>query len=202
LFVTARSRHPQGRKPVTDHAAIERAAFALYEEQGFEATTVDAIATAAGIGRRTLFRYYPSKNDIPWGQFDESLAELTKCLTSMPHDIPVYEAVHRAVLAFNHVDDSAVEQHRQRMRLLLRTPALQAHSVLRYRQWREVIASYVAGRYGMASEDLLPRTVGQVALALALSAYEQWLEQENRPIEELLDEALAGLRTYLADPGR
>ncbi|WP_157570432.1 mycofactocin system transcriptional regulator [Microtetraspora malaysiensis] len=200
--MTTRSRHPQGRKPVTDHAAIERAAFTLFEERGFEATTVDAIAEAAGIGRRTLFRYYPSKNDIPWGQFDESLATLARSLDAMPRDIPVREAVHRAVLAFNRFDDAALSQHRQRMTLLLRTPALQAHSTLRYRQWREVIARYVAGRYGLAPADLLPRMVGQVSLALALSAYEQWLEQEGRSIEELLDEALAGLRAYLAEPGR
>src|SRR4051794_25642732 len=119
----------------------------------------------------------------------------------MPHDIPVYEAVHRAMIAFNHVDDTALAQHRQRMTLLLRTPALQAHSALKYRQWREVIAGYVAERHGMARDDLLPRTVGQVTLAVALSAYEQWLEHEDRTIEELLSEALSGLRRYLAQGG-
>lgn len=195
-------RRPKGRPPVTDHAAIERAAFTLFTERGFEETTLEAIAEAAGVGRRTLLRYYPSKNDIPWGRFDDNLVGLRKCLESMPHDIPVHEAVHRAVLAFNHVDDAALAQHRQRMTLLLRTPALQAHSALKYRQWREVITTYVAGRYGMAPDDLLPRTVGQTALALALSAYEQWLEHEHRTIEELLDEALSSLRKYLAHPAR
>jgi len=192
------SGRPKGRPPVTDRAAIERAAFALFTERGFEATTLDAIAEAAGIGRRTLLRYYPSKNDIPWGRFDESLADLRESLASMPRDIPVYEAVHRAVLTFNHVDEAAVAQHRQRMTLLLRTPALQAHSALKYRQWCEVITSYVAGRLGMAPGDLLPRAVGQVSLALTLTAYDTWLEEEDRTIEECLDEALSGLRAYFA----
>jgi mycofactocin system transcriptional regulator len=200
--VNTSPRRPKGRPPVTDHAAIERAAFALFTDRGFEETTLEAIADAAGIGRRTLLRYYPSKNDIPWGQFDENLVHLRKSLNSMPRDIPVYEAVHRAVLAFNQVDDTALAQHRQRMTLLLRTPALQAHSALKYRQWREVITTYVAERYGMAPDDLLPRTVGQATLALALSAYEQWLEHDDRRIEEFLNEALSGLRRYLADPGR
>src|SRR5215213_2120704 len=62
-----------GRPPATTHAAIERTAFALFERQGFEATTLDDIAAALGVGRRTLFRYYPSKNDILWGRFDASL---------------------------------------------------------------------------------------------------------------------------------
>jgi mycofactocin system transcriptional regulator len=200
--VSSPRRRPKGRPPVTDHAAIERAAFALFTERGFEETTLEAIAVAAGVGRRTLLRYYPSKNDIPWGQFDDNLVNLRKSLESMPHNIPVYEAVHQAVLAFNHVDDAALAQHRQRMTLLLRTPALQAHSALKYRQWREVITNYVAERYSMASDDLLPRTVGQVSLALALSAYEQWLEHADRTIEELLDEALSGLRRYFADARR
>ncbi|MEU6037874.1 mycofactocin system transcriptional regulator [Actinomadura sp. NPDC047616] len=192
------SRRPKGRPPATDHAAIERAAFALFTERGFEATTLDAIAEAAGIGRRTLLRYYPSKNDIPWGRFDESLADLRGSLAAMPDDIPVHEAVHRAVLAFNHVDEAAVAQHRQRMTLLLRTPALQAHSALKYRQWCEVITSYVAGRLGLPCDALLPRAVGNVSLALTLSAYEEWLEREDRTIEECLDEALSGLRAYFA----
>jgi mycofactocin system transcriptional regulator len=200
--VSTPPRRPKGRPPITDHAAIERAAFALFTERGFEETTLEAIAEAAGVGRRTLLRYYPSKNDIPWGQFDDNLVGLRRCLESMPHDIPVYEAVHRAVVAFNHVDDAALPQHRQRMTLLLRTPALQAHSAIKYRQWREVITTYVAKRYGMVCDDLLPRTVGQTALALALAAYEQWLEHEDRTIEELLDEALSALRKYFADPGQ
>src|SRR5262245_3567476 len=66
----SRLDHPAiGRPVVTSHAAIEEAAFRLFGERGFEGTTLDAIAREVGIGRRTLFRYFASKNDIPWGQF-------------------------------------------------------------------------------------------------------------------------------------
>jgi mycofactocin system transcriptional regulator len=172
-------------------------AFHLFAERGFEETTVDAIAEAAGIGRRTLFRYYPSKNDIPWGQFDAGLSRLRDFLDNTPPGMPVYQAVHRAILDFNHLDEAAVPQHRQRMRLLLTTPALQAHSALKYAEWRQVIATYVAQRHAVPVGDLLPRTVGHVSLALALSAYEQWLEDETSALPKLLDCALHGLRTYL-----
>jgi mycofactocin system transcriptional regulator len=185
-----------GRPPVTDHGAIERAAFALFTERGFEATTLEDIAAAAGIGRRTLLRYYPSKNDIPWGHFDQSLVELRDHLEAMPRTIAVYRAVHQAVLAFNRFPPEAIPQHRQRMRLLLTTPALQAHSVLRYAQWRSTIAGYVAHRVGAAETDLLPRTIGQVTLAVSLSAYEHWLLDEDEPLERLLDAALDGVVKY------
>ncbi len=160
---------------------------------------MDAIAEAAGIARRTLFRYYPSKNDIPWGQFDAGLVRLREFLEAMPLDVPVHQAVHQAVLDFNHLDEAAIPQHRQRMRLLLTTPALQAHSALKYAAWRRVIAEYIARRYRLSADDLLPRTVGHVSLGMALSAYEQWLDSEHASLPQLLNSALAGLRLYLCE---
>lgn len=174
-------------------------AFRLFDEQGFENTTVDEIAAAAAVSRRTLFRYYPSKNDIPWGRFDESLESLAEHLREMPADLPVAEAVQESVKAFNFVDPDAVVQHRRRMRLLMETPALQAHAALRHAAWRGVIASYVAERRGLSPDDLHPRTVGRVALALALSAYQQWLEDERASLPDLLDETFEALRVHVSD---
>src|SRR5689334_19972758 len=156
----------QGRPPATSHAAIESIAFSLFEEHGFEATTLDDIAAALGVGRRTLFRYYPSKNDILWGQFDDSLRHFERFLDAIPADVPILSAVQRAILDFNKLDPAAVPQHRQRMRFLLTTPALLAHSELRYTAWRDVVARYVAERTGLQPTDLVPTTVGRVSLAL------------------------------------
>ena len=188
-----------GRPPATSHAAIETAAFRLFAERGFEDTTAEDIADSVGIGRRTLFRYFPSKYDIPWGQFATSLSHLRETLDSMPLDIAVSEAVQRSVVEFNHVDPDAIDQHRARMTLILGTPALQAHSVLMYEQWRTVIAEYVARRYGLRADDALPRTVGHVSLALSLSAYEQWLGSDGAPLDDLLYSTLTTLREYLND---
>lgn len=189
-----------GRPRATDHSTIEKAAFDLFDQRGFEQTTVEDIARAAGIGRRTLFRYFSSKNDIPWGRFDDNLRQLREYLDATPDELPVHVAVHRAVLDFNRLDPDAVAQHRRRMRLLLTTPALQAHSVLRYEDWRGVIADFVARKYGLPRSHLLPRTIGRVSLALALSAYDQWLDDEDAALGELLDDAMNGLRDYLLGP--
>lgn len=197
--VTTRTGPSPGRPPATSHAAIESSAFALFAERGFDETTVDDIAEAVGVGRRTLFRYFPSKFDIPWGEFDQSLVSFQDTLRSMPREIPVWQAVHRGVIQFNTFDEHAIAQHRARMALILRTPALQAHSVLMYERWRSVIAHYVAARYHVASTDLLPRTVGHASLALALSAYEQWLHSQTAPLEMLLDASMSSLRTFLVD---
>jgi TetR/AcrR family transcriptional regulator, regulator of mycofactocin system len=194
--------HPgaTGRPPATSHAAIERAAFRLFAERGFAGTTLDAIAAEVGISPRTLLRYYDSKNDIPWGRFAETLDGFRTVLAAQPADRPLADAVHAGVVAFNRFDLDAHPSHRERMALILRTPALQAHAVLRYEQWRAVIAEFVAARCGLAPDDLLPRTVGQVSLALTLSAYGHWLDHPDLALPDLLDAAMAGLRGYVAAP--
>jgi mycofactocin system transcriptional regulator len=187
----------RGRPVATSHAQIEAAAFRLFAERGFEAVTMADIAAEVGVGRRTLFRYFESKNDIPWGQFDRTLDGFRAILAATPDDVPLAEAVQRAVLAFNEYPTDAYPCHRDRMRLILETPALQAHSVLRYAEWRSVISEYVAARTGWLPTDTLPRTVGSVSLALAISAYEGWLADPDSDLATLLDETMASLRDYL-----
>ncbi len=193
-------RSPAGRPEVTSHAEIERVAFQLFAARGFEGTTLEAIAEGVGVSRRTLFRYFASKNDIPWGQFDRTLEHFRELLAVMPEDLPLEEAVHRGVVAFNRFPDDADPGHRERMRLILETPTLQAHSVLRYRQWRRVIQEYVAERRAERVDDLVPRLVGHVSLGVAIAAYEQWLEDESLGLERLLGDLRDALRLYLADP--
>jgi TetR/AcrR family transcriptional regulator, regulator of mycofactocin system len=187
-----------GRPPATTHAAIEQVAFDLFEQQGFEATTLDDIAAALGIGRRTLFRYYPSKNDILWGQFDDSLRRFERYLDAVPAEVTVLEALRRAIIDFNRLDPDAVPQHRLRMRFLLTTPALLGHSELRYTAWRDVVARYVAKRTGLEPTDLPPATAGRVALALSLTAYEQWLRDERAAFSDLLNAVFDSFRSLSA----
>jgi len=194
----ARPRVAPGRPGATSHAAIEQAAFGLFAARGFAGTTLDDIAAAVGVGRRTLFRYYRSKNDIPWGQFDRTLNDFRRILDTTPDGLPLWEAVHRGVVRFNEFPGDARPGHRERMTLILGTSELQAHSALRYAEWRAVIASYAAARLGLAPTDLVPTTVGHVSLALALAAYEAWLRDPGRPLAGLVDEAMLGLRTHLA----
>lgn len=195
--MTATTKRAPGRRAVTDHGSIERAAFRLFEEQGFDETTMEQIAEAVGVGRRTLFRYFPSKNDIPWGQFDQSLRVFAAQLASVPQEVPVSEAVHRCVVAFNDFDEESLPQHRTRMRLILETPTLQAHSALRYKAWRGVIEEYVALRLNQRPDALLPRMAGHVSLALAVSSYEQWLLDPGSDLTAILQLEMETLRMYL-----
>lgn len=170
-------------------------ALELVAEHGFEATTVEDIAAAAGISRRTFFRYYPSKNDVVWGDFEVQLGAMGQWLTATPTHRPVLEVLSQAVVRFNSLPPSAVAAHRQRMSLILHVPALQAHSALRYADWRAVVARFVAGRTGGAETDRLPQLVGHVALGAAVASYEEWLTDESADLSSLLAQSFTDLRT-------
>ncbi len=183
------SRSRSGRARATTHGELSHLALRMFVERGFERTTVDEIAAAAGIGRRTLFRYFPSKNDLAWGEFDDMLARFRVVLASLPTDIPVREALRRAVIAFNTFPSEEVPFHRQRMWLLLNVPTLVAHSTLRYAAWRQVIAEYVASRSGDAPDALRPQSVAWACLGVCLATYERWLREEDADLPALLDES-------------
>jgi TetR/AcrR family transcriptional regulator, regulator of mycofactocin system len=186
-----------GRKRITSRAELEHVAFELFDRQGFERTTVDDIAHAAGIGRRTFFRYFPSKNDIAWGEFDAELDRMRAHLEAVPDQVPLMDAIRTAVVDFNRVAPGQVRWHRRRMALILGTPALQAHSTLRYAAWRQVIAEFTAGRTGQQPDALTPRTIAHVALGVAVAAYEQWLETDSADLAVLLDTAMRELQSVL-----
>ena len=181
------------RPATTSRDELEQVALELFVDQGFDATTVDDIAAAAGIGRRTFFRYFASKNDVVWGDFDRGLEALRDHLAAAPADQPLRDAVREAVLAFNAVPPEVEASHRARMGLILRVPALQAHSTLRYAAWRAVVAEHAATRLGQDSSALGPQLVGHLALGAALAAYEQWLRRPGSSLPALLDEALRAL---------
>ena len=182
-----------GRAPATTHGELSTIALQLFLERGYEETTVEDIAAAAGIGRRTLFRYFPSKNDLPWGDFDALLTMMREHLRHLRPDLPVMEALRGAIIEFNRFPPEQIALHRERMRLLLEVPALVAHSSLRYQDWRTAVAEYVARRIGGAVDDLEPQAVAWACLGLCLAAYQEWLHHEEEDLLVLIDRAFLRL---------
>ncbi|MDR7303979.1 mycofactocin system transcriptional regulator [Haloactinomyces albus] len=199
------SEHPSGatngpgRRPTTSRHELERAAFELFDRHGFEATTVDAIARTAGVGRRTFFRYFDSKNDVVWGSFTEQLVLMREKFLACPDDQPLMEALRTVVVEFNRVDDPAeAARHRRRLELILQVPALQAHSTLRYAEWRAIVVEFVARRLGASTDALVPQTVAYACLGAALAAYEQWLHQPEVELCDAIDTAMRHLASGFA----
>lgn len=179
-----------GRRRSTTRDHITDVALKLFATRGFDDVSVDDVAQAAGISRRTLFRYFSSKNAIPWADFDASLTDLRDLLNAVPHDVPLDAALRSALLEFNSFDESETPRHRRRMQVILQTDALQAYSMTMYAGWRGVIAAFVARRLlDTKPTALVPQTVAWTVLGVALTAYEQWLADETVSLPDALGEA-------------
>ncbi|MFT4307643.1 MAG: mycofactocin system transcriptional regulator [Microbacterium sp.] len=188
----------RGRAPSTSREALSSIGLDLMIERGFAGVTVDDIADAAGIGRRTFFRYFPSKNDLLWGDFDALLERFAADLRGEPAATSIVQCVHTGVRRFNEVPRAERDRHRHRMRLLLEEPELVAHSTVRYGAWRSVIAAFVADRVGAGEDSVVPQAVSWACLGVSLSAYRQWIREPDVDLLAAIDESFRGLRAVFS----
>ncbi|HOB50208.1 MAG TPA: mycofactocin system transcriptional regulator [Mycobacterium sp.] len=187
MMKKAANRSGRRRSTTCDH--ITDVALDLFAAYGFERVSVDDIALSAGISRRTLFRYYPSKNAIPWGDFDSYLRHFAVLLDSADPALPLRDALRGALLDFNTFDDEQIPRHRLRMGVILQTEELQAYSMTMYAGWRAVVARFVGRRLNTPPSELVPQTTAWTMLAVALAGHEYWLNHPWTPLRECLGEA-------------
>ena len=170
-------------------ARVERAALDLFTLRGFENVTTDEVADAAGISRRTFFRYYATKADAVWGDFAGHVTRLGDRLSASEPAQPVLASVCAAYVEVNDYADAELPLLRERMQLILTEPALLAHSQLRFAEVDRVVARHVAERTGASATDLVPRLVAATTRAAATTAFEVWLADERSSLGRQLHSA-------------
>jgi mycofactocin system transcriptional regulator len=189
----------RGRPPGTTRRDLEVIAMRLFAEQGFEETTVDQIATEAGINKRSFFRYFTSKGSVLWGAFDDEVEALRAELQTAPAGIPVMEAIRRAVVTVNHYRADDVPELRTRMNLIGSSPGLNSGASTHYDAWERVVAEFVGHRCGQPADSLYPLAVGRATLATCRAAYDRWLARADTNLTVYLEAALAALATGFTD---
>ena len=184
---------------MTKPSARERlagAAFDLFDERGYEQTTVDDITERAGLGRTTFFRHYRSKEDVIFPDHDLLLQQVSDRLRTSSHStalVAVSDAVRLVLLHYLEEGELA----RRRYRLTSRVPALRDReivSVARYqRLFREFIASWMADTAEADLSEPAPLRAELMAAAVAAAhnhVLRRWLRGESPdPVREV-DEAL------------
>lgn len=98
----------------------------LFEERGFEQTTIDQIAAAAEISRRTFFRYFADKEEAFFAEDERLLAVIDETLDGAPDGEPVLDLARRATRALAAHSAADTQRRLARERLIAATPALQA----------------------------------------------------------------------------
>ena len=189
----------RGRPSGTSARELELIALRLFTAQGFEATTVDQIAAAAGVSRRTFFRYYTSKSDVLWNEFDNEVATIRRLLAGTPGELPVMEAVRRAVVAANHYGAQDVPELRMRMNLLRSVPELFASAAIHYDAWERAVTDFVAARSGQPADSLYPLAVGRAVLAACRAGFDRWAARADADLTMYLDAAVRALAAGFRD---
>jgi mycofactocin system transcriptional regulator len=179
----------RGRPASTSRQDVARAALELFARQGYDETTVDEIASAVGISRRTFFRYFDSKPDAVWGEFDAELRRLHDRLAEAPPTEPLMDVLRRSVIATNRFGAGELDELRIRMVLISTVPTLVAHSAVRYEEWCDVVAGFAAGRLGGSPDDLAAQTVARAALGAAMAAFACWARDEEGDLAAEVDRA-------------
>jgi mycofactocin system transcriptional regulator len=188
----------RGRPPHTSRREIEVVALTLFTERGFDATTVDQIAAAAGVSVRTFFRYFRSKSEVLWGQFDAEVTTIRELLEQTSDDLPIMDAVREAVIAANSYRPEVIPELRARMALIIDVPELFATASVHYDAWERAIADFVARRTSSAPDDLYPLALARATLATCRAAYDVWMARGDVELTAYLGRALIDLAAGFA----
>jgi mycofactocin system transcriptional regulator len=182
-----------GRPPSTTRRQLQEVAVEMFAAHGYDEVTIEALATAAGISRRTFFRYFNSKADALMAGFDQDVERLRSALSGSDPDLPLFEAIRQAVVAVNSYHAEDLAQLRQRLRLQHANPALLANGILHYERWQAVVAEFAANRLGLAADDLLPQVIARSVFGAAYAGFMSWLSNESGDLSPRLDSALGAM---------
>ncbi len=183
----------RGRPPGTSARQLELISLRLFSGAGFEETTVEQIAAAAGVSRRTFFRYFDSKADVLWHAFDGEVRALRAAFAAVAPDVPLMAAIRQVVIGANRYRAEDVPELRTRMNLISSVPALQASAAQHYDDWERAVSEFAAARLGQPAGSLYPLAIGRATLAVCRSAYDQWADRADADLTMYLDRALRAL---------
>ncbi len=165
------------------------AAMRLLSERGYESVTVDDIAGDAGVSRRTLFRYFPGKDEIVLAWTQGMTGVLAETIRATPSSVDAREAMIRSFEAVIPRMASSRREAFAFVSLIEKTPALLPVSLRKYAQWEDSLAEALQLRLEGTEEErrLGSRVMARSGIAAFRTALDEWLTLRGRPV---LDDVL------------
>jgi AcrR family transcriptional regulator len=185
------------RKKAKTRAAIREAAMNLFDQRGYDSTTVEQIAEAAEVSPSTFFRYFPTKEDVVLE--DDWDAPMAAAVRSQPPEVPPAEALMagmRSVVATATPADWAAERRRQR--LFYEVPELRARYLQQLTSAIDLFAGVLAERAGKSEPDLESRAVAGAMIGVAMAIMPQEMGMVEPADLDRFEQALVLLRKSLA----
>ncbi|MYW48798.1 TetR family transcriptional regulator [Streptomyces sp. SID486] len=198
--MSSSSAAPAAKPPMRD--ALVAAAFRLFLERGYEQTTVDDIVALAGVGRRSFFRYFPSKEDVVFPDHEGCLADMTAFLAASDagHE-PVRRVCDAARLVLRmYAENPAFSV--QRYRLTRQVPGLRAYELSVVWRYERALAAYLRDRFaGRPDGTLRADVIAAAVVAAHNNALRSWLRSEGEgDAGTAVDHALGYVQRTYARP--
>ncbi|WP_427925541.1 TetR family transcriptional regulator [Streptomyces sp. cg40] len=182
--------------------ALVAAAFQLFLERGYEQTTIDDIVALAGVGRRSFFRYFPSKEDVVFPDHERCLADMTAFLASGgdEHE-PVQRVCDAARLVLRMYNENPTFSV-QRYRLTKKVPGLRAYELSVVWRYERALADYLRGRFaGRPDGTLQADVIAAAVVAAHNNALRAWLRSAGqRDAATEVDHALGYVQSAFGNP--
>jgi AcrR family transcriptional regulator len=176
------------RKKNATRDRIRASALRLFSEQGYDATTVEQIATAAGVSHMTFFRYFPAKEDVALSDgYDPVIAT---ALAQTPATWPLARRIRTVLVrGLREVYETERDAMLAQNKLIVATPALRA------RLWADQIGTRQLILQALSPSPSFADTVTVAAcLAAATTAVLAWVENDGTPeLPDLMEQAFDAL---------
>ncbi|CAL9427166.1 hypothetical protein SUDANB171_01968 [Streptomyces sp. enrichment culture] len=189
------------RKKIRTRQTIRRAAYRLFAEHGYDATRVDTIAAAAEVSPSTVFRYFPTKEDIVVTDEDDPVFEAA--LRSRPADEAPLTALRAAIhqtLDELYVTPEAMAEVHLRMRLVATVPTIRARMKENAAANADLLTRALTARTGHAADSLELRVFVGSLIGGLTEALMYWAESGlEEDVRTLVDRAMTVLHRDLAD---
>jgi len=170
----------------------------LFTARGYDQTTLDDFVAAAGLSKRTFFRYFSSKEDLVLGKYEMFGDALTEALAARPADEPIWAALRRAFdVVADYFDDPAHHTQAVAMEKIIHdTPALSAGEWERVSRVQNQLLTMVRDRTGQHDPaDPRPATITGAAMACVMAAKTAWItSNQAHSFNDLLDRAMAAVK--------
>ncbi|MEV6156390.1 TetR family transcriptional regulator [Nonomuraea sp. NPDC052129] len=169
-------------------AELASRALELFAEHGFDDTTVDDIAKAAGMSKRSFFRYFPTKEDVVFGELEAMGEQVAQELATQPPQEGPWECLHAVLRDW----ESRINAQVDGMRLIESTPALRTRLLQKRDEARSRIIQALTDRGVSALEADLAAAAAGAALDVVAR---EWLRTDGSTDRlALVDRAFAMLR--------
>jgi AcrR family transcriptional regulator len=191
----------QARKQQVVRDAIWDAAMDLFAENGFDETTVDQIAEAAGVSRRSFFRYFASKNDLMAQGIVDYAGSLAEAIESCPESYSAAEVLRVTVLRVAQAS-AAHPRTRKIMQVAARYPAAREAQLSRLAELQDRVEEAFARRYRRAhGHDRTSAVLAGLTLSVLGMTFRLWFEQQGEPdISRTANDVFAAIGRLIGAP--